>query len=71
MNKGQWYVWGGVFLAGAVMSIYSQIRFASLPIETVDVTYAVYSGLYLVLGSVCGMGAVACFICGLLEKENV
>ena len=70
MNKKQWYVCGTVFSWGVVMSFFSQIKFASLPVEPINVTWAVYSGLHIVLGKACLLSAMICFLCGWLEKEG-
>ncbi len=68
MNKGQWYAWGFVFSVGFVLCFVSIDRIASLPID--DVSFAVYIGLNNFLGKLCLMGAVACFICGMLEEKH-
>ena len=70
MNKKQWYACGTVFSLGVVMSFFSQIKFASMPVEPIDVTWVVYSGLHIVLGKACILGVLICFLCGLFEKEG-
>jgi len=69
MNKEQWYASGLILSIGIVMSAVSTVRFGAMPID--DVTFAVWSGVYLLLGKVCLLGAIICFVCGWLEKEGV
>lgn len=68
MNKKQWYVWGFVLLGGCVLCQVSVARFGAMPLD--DVTFAVWSGVHILLGKVCLIGAFACFICGWLEREE-
>ncbi len=68
MNKGQWYVWGFVFAVGHVLCYVSVGRFGAMPLD--DVTFAVWSGVHLLLGKVCLLGAVGSFICGWLEEAR-
>lgn len=69
MNNAQWYVWAFVFVVGHVLCWVTIGRYGTMPLG--DVTFAVWSGVHILLGKVCLLGAVGCFICGLLEKENI
>ena len=68
MNKNQWYVWAFVFLVGNVLCGVTIGRYGTMPLD--DVTFAVWSGVHLLLGKVCLLGAVGCFICGVLEEKH-
>jgi len=68
MNKKQWYACGIIFSFGVVLCEVSIGRFGAMPLD--EVTFAVWSGVHILLGKVCLIGALACFICGWLEKEG-
>lgn len=69
MNKKQWYASGFILLLSYVMCYVSTARFGAMPID--DITFAVWSGVYLLLGKVCLLGAIIFLICGWLAKEDV
>lgn len=68
MNKKQWYASGFILSMGYVLCYVSTVRFGAMPID--DVTFAVWSGVHLLLGKVCLLGAIICFVCGWLEREE-
>lgn len=68
MNKKQGYASGFILLMGIVLCAVSTVRFGAMPLD--DLTFAVWSGVHLLLGKVCLLGAVICFICGWLEKAD-
>ena len=68
MNKKQWYACGFVFSMGVVLCYVSTVMFRAMPMD--DVTFAAWFGGNLLLGKACILGAVACFLCGWLEKED-
>ena len=75
MNKKQWYGLGIMFLIFALLFSYPVIRYEALitiPISG-DAPYIVLNirhQTYKLLMWLSFMATIACFICGLLEKEG-
>lgn len=71
MNKKQWYVWGAGFSIGFLLSSTSiMANFERLRIFEDNIWFAIHMGINFLLFMVCAISAVACFICGWLEKEE-
>jgi len=68
MNKKQWYTWAFFLIVAGVM-----LKTIPLALMNYYNTFSVstYPDIGIILGYMCGLSGIACFFCGLFEKETV
>ncbi len=69
MNKNQWIALGTLFFTFAVLASYFATVYGVVAM-TGDIGANIQDAMYTFLTWLCFIAAVACFICGWLEKEG-
>ena len=69
MNKRQWIALGVMFILFATLESYVVSGYELL-IAGEDIALIIHDTMHSFLMWICVIAAVACFICGILEKED-
>jgi hypothetical protein len=70
MNKKQWLALGFMFMIFAFLTSYFATGYGMAVAITGDITANIQDAMYTFLTWLCFIAAVACWICGGLEKEG-